>query len=107
LNEGWLKGPFTREHYARNFYRSAGDEQVEWSFPLDYKTAYFDAVLPETAALMRLIDHVRPALMCSLHNTEQGGVYYYLSRPEPPRLSRWRFVWTCWGQTGVSRQAAA
>src|SRR4051812_49997832 len=22
-----------------------------------------------------------------------------------PRLSRWRFVWTCWGQTGVSRQA--
>ena len=24
-----------------------------------------------------------------------------------PRLSRWRFVWTCWGQTGVSRQAAA
>jgi hypothetical protein len=83
LNEGWLKGPFTREHYARNFYRPAGDEQIEWTFPLDYKTAYFDAVLPETAALMRLIDQVRPALMCSLHNTEVGGVYYYLSRPEP------------------------
>ena len=83
LNEGWLKGPFTREHYARNFYRPAGDEQIEWTFPLDYKTAYFDAVLPETAALMRLIDQVRPALMCSLHNTELGGVYYYLSRPEP------------------------
>jgi hypothetical protein len=83
LNEGWLKGPFTREHYARNFYRSGSDEQIEWTFPLDYKTAYFDAVLPETAALMRLIDDVRPALMCSLHNGEQGGVYYYLSRPEP------------------------
>ena len=24
LNEGWLKGPFTREHYARNVYRPAG-----------------------------------------------------------------------------------
>ncbi|HEY3559071.1 MAG TPA: M14 family zinc carboxypeptidase [Kribbella sp.] len=83
LNEGWLKGPFTREHYARNFYRPAGDEQIEWTFPLDYKTAYFDQVLPETAALMRLIDQVRPALMCSLHNTEVGGAYYYLSRPEP------------------------
>jgi hypothetical protein len=83
LNEGWLKGPFTREHYARNFYRPAGDEQIEWTFPLDYKTAYFDEVLPETAALMRLIDQVRPALMCSLHNTEVGGAYYYLSRPEP------------------------
>lgn len=83
LNHGWLKGPFTREHYARNFYRPAGDEQIEWTFPLDYKTAYFDAVLPETAALMRVIDQVRPALMCSLHNTEVGGAYYYLSRPEP------------------------
>jgi hypothetical protein len=83
LNEGWLKGPFTREHYARNFYRPAGDEQIEWTFPLDYKTAYFDDVLPETAALMRLIDQLRPTLMCSLHNTELGGVYYYLSRPEP------------------------
>ncbi|MFG1815348.1 M14 family zinc carboxypeptidase [Kribbella sp. NPDC049174] len=83
LNEGWLKGPLTREHYARNFYRPAGDEQIEWTFPLDYKTAYFDDVLPETAALMRLIDQLRPTLMCSLHNTELGGVYYYLSRPEP------------------------
>jgi hypothetical protein len=83
LNEGWLKGPFTREQYARNFYRPAGEEQIEWTFPLDYKTAYFDEVLPETAALMRLIDQLRPALMCSLHNTEVGGVYYYLSRPEP------------------------
>ncbi|WP_328523229.1 M14 family zinc carboxypeptidase [Kribbella sp. NBC_00359] len=83
LNEGWLKGPFTREHYARNFYRPAGDEQIEWTFPLDYKTGYFDEVLPETAALMRLIDQLRPSLMCSLHNTELGGVYYYLSRPEP------------------------
>jgi hypothetical protein len=83
LNEGWLKGPFTREHYARNFYRPAGDEQIEWTFPLDYKSVYFDAVLPETTALMRLIDQFRPALMCSLHNTELGGVYYYLTRPEP------------------------
>jgi hypothetical protein len=83
LNEGWLKGPFTREHYARNFYRPAGDEQIEWTFPLDYKGAYFDAALPETTALMRLIDQLRPALMCSLHNTELGGVYYYLSRPDP------------------------
>ncbi|SHL40879.1 Zinc carboxypeptidase [Pseudonocardia thermophila] len=83
LNEGWLKGPFTREHYARHFYRQAGPEQIEWSFPLDYKQAWFDAVLPETFALMRLIDEHRPALLASLHNSEVGGAYYYLSRPEP------------------------
>lgn len=83
LNEQWLKGPFTREHYLRHFYRPAGDEQVEWTFPVDHKRAYFDAVMPETLALMRVIDDVRPSLMGSLHNSETGGAYYYLSRPEP------------------------
>jgi hypothetical protein len=83
LNEGWLKGPYTRDHYARHFYRQAGPEQIEWSFPLDYKQAWFDAVPPETFALMRLIDEHRPTLLASLHNSEVGGAYYYLSRPEP------------------------
>jgi hypothetical protein len=83
LNEGWFAGPFTRGHYARHFYRPAADEQVEWTFPFSYKKAYFDRMMPETVALMRLIDDVRPAFMCSLHNGEHGGVYYYLSRPAP------------------------
>jgi hypothetical protein len=83
LNEGWFHGPFTRTHYARHFYRPAGREQVDWTFPLDYKTAYFDAVMPETVALMRLIDEHRPAFVASLHNAESGGVYYYLSHEAP------------------------
>ncbi|KXF53057.1 hypothetical protein AXA44_45675 [Rhodococcus sp. SC4] len=83
LNEGWFAGPFTRRHYGRHFYRPAFDEQVEWTFPLSYKDSYFDAMLPETVALMRLVDDTRPAFMCTLHNSELGGVYYYLSRPEP------------------------
>lgn len=83
LNEGWFKGPFTRSHYARHFYRPASHDQVEWTFPFSYKDAYFDAVLPETLALMRLIDDVRPAFICSLHNAETGGVYYYLSHEAP------------------------
>ncbi|ANY07186.1 M14 family zinc carboxypeptidase [Pseudonocardia sp. HH130630-07] len=82
LNEGWLSGPFTREHYARHFYRQAGPEQIEWTFPVDHKDMYFDAVLPETLALMRLIDTYRPELLASLHNAETGGAYYYLSRAE-------------------------
>lgn len=82
LNEGWF-GDVTRERYARGFYRPAPDEQIEWTFPLDYKRAYFDRVLPETLALMRLIDETRPALLSTLHNGELGGVYYYLSRAMP------------------------
>lgn len=80
LNEGWFKGPFGRGFYGRRFYRPAPDEQVEWTFPFSYKRAYFDRMLPETVALMRLIDDTQPAFMCSLHNAEFGGVYYYLSR---------------------------
>jgi hypothetical protein len=83
LNEGWFRGPFDRGHYARHFYRPAPNEQVEWAFPFSYKRAYFDQVLPETLALMRLIDRTTPAFMASLHNGEFGGVYYYLSDPIP------------------------
>ncbi|MCU1526859.1 MAG: Peptidase, partial [Frondihabitans sp.] len=59
------------------------NEQVEWTFPTDYKNAYFDEVMPETLALMRLLDATRPALYVALHNGEMGGVYYYLNRDEP------------------------
>lgn len=83
LNEGWLKGPFVRSHYGRHFYRPASAQQVEWTFPFEYKRAYFDSVMPETLALMREIDRRKPTLMCSLHNGELGGVYYYLSEPVP------------------------
>ncbi|MFE4196966.1 M14 family zinc carboxypeptidase [Paenarthrobacter sp. NPDC056912] len=81
LNENWFARPNDRCYYGRNFYRPARDEQVEWSFPTDYKEAYFDKVTPESQALMRAIDHVKPDLYVALHNGEMGGVYYYLSRP--------------------------
>lgn len=81
LNEGWFSGTLSRPEYGREFFRPAPDEQVEWTFPLDYKELYFDRVLPETLALMRLIDDVQPTFMCSLHNGELGGVYYYVSHP--------------------------
>lgn len=83
LNEGWFAGPYTPKNYARHFYRPAGHEQVEWTFPNAYKTNYFDRTLPETEALMRVIDDLKPELIVSLHNAGFGGVYYYLSRPLP------------------------
>ncbi|MDR2252545.1 MAG: hypothetical protein LBD97_01560 [Bifidobacteriaceae bacterium] len=83
LNEGWLKNPGDRGHYARHFFRPAPDEQVEWTFPFHYKKAHFDAMLPETRALRDAIDLMRPDLYVALHNSEMGGVYYYLSRAVP------------------------
>lgn len=83
LNEGWFADPSDRAAYARGFYRPAPAEQAEWTFPFAYKGAYFDDVIPETQALMRVIDEVKPELMVSLHNAELGGVYYYLSEDVP------------------------
>jgi hypothetical protein len=83
LNGGWFNGPFTVRNYARNFYRPAPEQQVEWTFPNFYKSNYFDRSLPESEMLMRVIDRLKPALMGSLHNAGFGGVYYYLSRDEP------------------------
>lgn len=83
LNEGWFAEPADRERYAREFFRPAPDEQVEWTFPFSYKKAYFDAMMPETQALARAIDIARPHLYVPLHNSEGGGAYFYLSRPLP------------------------
>lgn len=83
LNEGWFKGPFTPTNYARHFYRPEPTEQVEWTFPIDYKTLHFNRPLPETEALMKVIDEVKPTLLYSLHNAGFGGVYYYITHDSP------------------------
>ena len=49
LNEGWFKGAFSPLRYALKFYRPPHREQVEWSFPVDYKTLHFTTPAPETA----------------------------------------------------------
>lgn len=81
LNESWYDRPGDRDAYGRGFYRPAGNEQVEWTFPHLEQPGYFDRVLPETQALIRLIDETRPILQCSLHNGEYGGAFHYLSVP--------------------------
>lgn len=83
LNEGWFKGPYTPKNYARHFYRPEPAAQVEWTFPIDYKTLHFNSPLPETEALMTVIDEVKPHLLYSLHNAGFGGVYYYISEDCP------------------------
>jgi hypothetical protein len=83
LNEGWLKGPYSPYNYAKNFYRPAGNRQVEWTFPIKYKTLNFDRPIPETRALMNIIERNKPDFIYSLHNAGFGGVYYYISQEAP------------------------
>lgn len=83
LNEGWLKGPYTVFNYSRNFFRPAGHKQVDWTFPITYKTYSFNEPIPETTAMMALIDEIKPEFIYSLHNAGFGGTYWYLSDPQP------------------------
>ena len=80
LNENWFKGPYTLYNYARNFFRPAGHQQVDWTFPIDYKNLHFHDTIPETKAMMGLIDDIKPKFIYSLHNAGFGGVYWYISK---------------------------
>ena len=91
LNEGWFKQPLTPLTYALNYYRPPHREQVEWSFPVHYKSLHFQSPCPETKAIMEVMGQSRPTFLCSLHNAGFCGVYFYVSHPLPglfPRLRR-------------------
>jgi hypothetical protein len=83
LNEGWFKGTFSPLRYALNYYRPPHREQVEWSFPVSYRSLQFSTPAPETAAVMRVMERVRPDVFYSLHNAGFCGVYFYLSDDRP------------------------
>ncbi|KPU43172.1 zinc carboxypeptidase [Oxobacter pfennigii] len=79
LNENWFKGPYTLYNYARNFFRPAGHQQVDWTYPTDYKNLHFHNTIAETKAMMKLIDEIKPKFIYSLHNAGFGGVYWYIT----------------------------
>jgi len=79
LNEGWFKGSFSLWKYALNYYRPPAYMQVEWSFPIEYKSFKWSKPVIETKALMKIIDEWRPTHIYSLHNSFFTGTYYYIS----------------------------
>jgi hypothetical protein len=88
LNEGWFKDAFSPLRYALEFYRPPHREQVEWSFPVDYKTLQFTTPTSETATVMRVMERVRPRVFYSLHNAGFCGVYFYVSHHRPALFRR-------------------
>ena len=82
LNEGWFRGPFNIENYVRGFYRPGGSQQVEWTFPMDYKGHTFSEPIPETRALMAMIRELKPSFVFSLHNSAFGGAYWYITNDD-------------------------
>jgi hypothetical protein len=80
LNEPWLQGPYTLRRHYEHFFRPCAAEQPEW---LPHDGAVQSAALPETRALVGLLDALRPALQCSLHAIDVGGSFVQLTRDVP------------------------
>ncbi|HLC85453.1 MAG TPA: M14 family zinc carboxypeptidase [Candidatus Nanoarchaeia archaeon] len=83
LNQGWFKGPFTIDKYARHFYRGKPCMQTDWSFPVKYKDFVFQDSPAHVRALAELIKRIRPDVVYPIHNAGFGGAYFFVSRPMP------------------------
>ncbi|MGW1165997.1 M14 family zinc carboxypeptidase [Streptomyces sp. NPDC002550] len=66
----------TLDAYYRTAYRPVAAEQPEWA-PIESRH------LPESLALFRVIDELRPFLQCSLHGVEAGGSWVQLTHDLP------------------------
>ncbi|MEV6009847.1 M14 family zinc carboxypeptidase [Streptomyces sp. NPDC051976] len=79
LNETGPAGPRPPAVHYRHTYRPAAAEQPEWagSFRVPGDE------LPETHALLAVIDDLRPFLQCSLHGTDVGGSWVQLTADVP------------------------
>jgi len=80
LNEGWFKGKFTIEKYAKNFYRSKAPLQTDWTFPLKYKNRAFSESPSNVTALAKLLEDTRPELVYPVHNAGMSGAYFFMTR---------------------------
>ncbi len=71
--------PRTLFDYHLGFFRPAGPEQPEWS----PSVLPPDRLPPETRALTRVIDELRPYLQVTLHGTDLGGSWVQLTKDVP------------------------
>ncbi|MFC8514567.1 M14 family zinc carboxypeptidase [Streptomyces sp. NPDC057257] len=65
--------------YHLGFFRPAAEEQPEWS----PSVLPPDRLPPETLALTRVIDELRPYLQVTLHGTDLGGSWVQLTKDIP------------------------
>ena len=80
LNEGWFKGEFTIEKYAKNFYRSMTPLQTDWTFPLKYKNHTFNNSPSNVITFANLIEKTRPQLVYPIHNAGMSGAYFFMTK---------------------------
>jgi hypothetical protein len=83
LNEGFHVGPLTPMNFTLNYYRTPNALTPESCFPFRFGPLDLNSPVPETRALMRLMDRVPMDFVSSLHMMKWGGVTYEVPHPCP------------------------
>ncbi len=76
LNEGFQTGEKTVLNYCMNYYRTPVSINPELCFPFRFGPLDLDNPVPETRALMKVMDRVKLHFISSLHMMKWGGISY-------------------------------
>jgi hypothetical protein len=82
-NEAFQKGPHTPLNFALNYYRTPKKLTPESCFPYRYGPLDLNRAVPETKALMTLLDRTPFHFISSLHMMKWGGITYEVPEPCP------------------------
>lgn len=78
-NARWIERPLSLVSYLDDYFRPAFHRQPEYTFPLEATGFGSDRATSENLAWQRALDHARPAIQISLHNSDVGGAFFLLS----------------------------
>ncbi len=76
LNEGFQAGEKTVLNYCMSYYRTPVSINPELCFPYRFGPLDLDNTVPETRALMKVMDGVKLHFVSSLHMMKWGGISY-------------------------------
>ncbi len=84
LNEGFHLGPHTPMNFTMNYYRTPNFLTAESCFPYRFGPLDLNDPVPETRALMKVLDRVPMTFVSSLHMMKWGGITYEVPEPCEP-----------------------
>jgi hypothetical protein len=83
LCEDFQVGPQTPINFSLNYYRTPTNLTPEWCFPFRFGPLDLDNPVPETQALMSLMDRKDFHFVSSLHQMKWGGITYQVPHACP------------------------
>lgn len=81
--EDFQKGPLTPMNFTLNYYRTPNRLTPESCFPYRYGPLDLNDPVPETKALMKIMDRIPFHFISSLHMMKWGGITYEVPEPCP------------------------